>query len=302
MKLKWDDLSLFLAAAELGSLSAAARSLGIGQPTMSRRIGELEELLGEPLFERQSQGIALTAMGQKLLPSAQRMADWATEAELSVKRRERMPSGRVRVASSPGFAYELLVPLAVELRRANPKMSIDILSGVQVLNLGRGEADLALRNKAPSDPDQLCLDNISNPIRIYTSRSYRQTLPDGFKVDDLDWISWSRPYDNLPGVQHLKKNIPAFNPVFTSDDYLVQLAACRAGIGAMLLPKASHRFSQLGELEELPIELGSEAVSTLYLVCHKRQFQLQKVQVVIRAIGQEFSEMRAAGGGVASFS
>lgn len=298
MKLKWDDLCLFLAVAEHGSLSAAARSLRIGQPTMSRRIGELEEVLGEPLFVRQSQGIALTATGQRLLPSAQRMADWATEAELSVAKKDRVPAGRVRVASSPGFAYELLVPLAVEMRRANPKISIDILSGVEMLNLGRGEADLALRNKAPSDPDQLCIDSIPNPIRIYTSKSYRQTLPDGFTVNDLDWISWARPYDNLLGVQQLKKNIPAFNPVFTSDDYLVQLAACRAGIGAMLLPKACHRFSQLGELEELAIDLGPEAVSTLYLVCHKRQRHLQKVQIVMQAIEQEFVWMRRVGDGI----
>ena len=62
----------------------------------------------------------------------------------------------------------------------------------------------------------------------------------------------------------------------------------------MLLPRASHRFSQLGELEELLIELGPEAVSTLYLVCHKRQRHLQKVEIVIRAIKQEFSRMALA--------
>ena len=213
MKLKWDDLHLFLAVAEQGSLSAAARTLRIGQPTMSRRIGELEAVLGEPLFLRQSQGITLTAMGQKLLPSAQRMADWAAGAELSVAKKDRGPSGRVRVASSPGFAYELLVPLAVEIRRAIPKISIDILSGVEMLNLGRGEADLALRNKAPSDPNLLCIDSVRNPIGIYASRNYRQTLPDGFTVGDLDWISWAKPYDNMLGVQQLRKNIPAFNPV-----------------------------------------------------------------------------------------
>jgi DNA-binding transcriptional LysR family regulator len=80
MNLRWDDLQLFLTVYEQGSLSGAARVLQLGQPTLSRRISELEQNVGEPLFVRQSQGMLLTAAGLKLLPAVQRMAEWATEA------------------------------------------------------------------------------------------------------------------------------------------------------------------------------------------------------------------------------
>ena len=60
----WDDMRLFLAVAETGSFSAAARRLRLGQPTLSRRMAELESGLGEALFERRAQGCVLTAAGQ----------------------------------------------------------------------------------------------------------------------------------------------------------------------------------------------------------------------------------------------
>ena len=102
MKLRWDDLKLFVAVHEQGSLSAAARVLKLGQPTLSRRIAELEEAIGETLFERKSLGTVLTAAGSKLLPAAQSMAEWANEAELQVQKQTYLPQGTVRVAAPPG--------------------------------------------------------------------------------------------------------------------------------------------------------------------------------------------------------
>lgn len=290
--MKWDDLRLFLAVVEQGSLSAAARALKLGQPTLSRRIGELEALIGAPLFVRQSQGVLLTAAGQKLLAPAQHMAEWASEAQRNMVSRGHRPEGLVRVAAPPGFAHDLIAPLAGEIRRAYPALRIEVLSGMDMLNLARGDADLALRNQAPADVDLLCVDRVSGRIRVYVSQAYAATLAPGCGLADLDWISWAPPYDNVRAVQALKDAMPDFRPVFTSDDFLVQVAACKAGLGAMLLPKAPHRFSQLDQLVELDIELGPQALGTLHLVCHKRQRYLPKVEVVIDAIVAEFERLR----------
>ena len=81
-EVNWQDIRLFLAVAEAGSFSAAARNLKLGQPTLSRRIAELEQELGQPLFSRFSQGCQLTALGQKLLPAAKQMAIWMKEGKL----------------------------------------------------------------------------------------------------------------------------------------------------------------------------------------------------------------------------
>ncbi|TXT35412.1 MAG: Mau operon transcriptional activator, partial [Comamonadaceae bacterium] len=120
MKLCWDDLQYFVVVSEQGSMSAAARKLKLGQPTLSRRIAELEALIGEPLFERTSQGTVLTAAGRKLLPAAQSMAEWANEAQRQAQSHTDLPQGTVRIAAPPGIAREILVPLAVRMAQKHP--------------------------------------------------------------------------------------------------------------------------------------------------------------------------------------
>ena len=104
MGLRWDDVKLFVTVVEQGSLSGAARLLRLGQPTLSRRIGELEEAIGENLFERGSGGVTLTQAGEKLLPAAQRMAEWAHQAEQNISQKTRLPEGKIRIAAPPGIA------------------------------------------------------------------------------------------------------------------------------------------------------------------------------------------------------
>lgn len=295
MNLRWDDLKLFLAVYEQGSLSGAARALKLGQPTLSRRIAELEEAVGEALFDRQSQGATLTAAGQKLLPAAQSMAEWANEAELSVKKQTYLPEGKVRIAAPPGIAYEVLAPLAAKIRRQHPQIQIEVLSGVETLNLGRGEADLSLRTPKPTDADLVCVDEVHSAMRVYVSKSYAAQLPAHPGIADLDWICWAAPYGDQQTNQELRAVIPDFKPAFTSDDFNVQTAACKAGVGAMILPQVLHHYAGLREwdaLQELDIDLGPTAVGSLFLVCHKRHRYLPKVQLVIDFISREFASLR----------
>ena len=292
MNLRWDDLKLFLAVHEHGSLSGAARALKLGQPTLSRRIGELEASVGEALFERQSQGARLTAAGLKLLPAAQSMAEWANEAELSVKKQTWLPEGKVRIAAPPGIAYEVVAPLASKIRKQHPQIQIEVLSGVEVLNLGRGEADISLRTERPTDADLVCVDEISSLMRVYASKAYAKKLPKNPGFADLDWICWASPYDELQINRELRAVIPNFKPAFTSDDYIVQFAACRAGMGAMILPQILQQHAGLQRLQELDIDLGPDAVGYLYVVCHKRHRHLPKVQLVVDFISSEFDVLR----------
>lgn len=295
MNLRWDDLKLFLAVHEHGSLSGAARMLKLGQPTLSRRIAELEEAVGEALFDRQSQGTSLTVAGYKLLPAAQSMAEWANEAALNVQKQAHLPEGKVRIAAPPGIAYELVAPLAAKIRHQHPQIQIEALSSVEVLNLGRGEADLSLRTKKPTDTDLVCVDEVTSAMRVYTSRAYAARLPARPKITDLDWICWAAPYDELQTNKELSALMPDFKPAFTSDNFIVQIAACKAGAGAMILPQVLHQYEGLRELrklQELDIDLGTEVVGSLYMVCHKRRHHLPKVQLVMDLISKEFDSLR----------
>jgi DNA-binding transcriptional LysR family regulator len=292
-KLCWDDLELFLAVAESGSLSAAARRLKLGQATLSRRIQALEVQTGEPLFDRRSQGSVLTLVGQHLLPAAQRMAEWAVEAQSSLNRNQNLQAqGKVRIAAPPGIATELLLPLVASLRKSHPAIRVQILAGVETLNLSRGEADLSLRTSRPTDPDLDVLDSLMSNVSVFASVQYASRLSAKTRVDQLDWIAWAPPYEHLALNSLLNAHIPDFQPVFTSDDFLVLLAACRAGIG--VLPLASV-MSQLQGVDSLvPISLANDMpiVSELFLVAHKRHRHLTKLQPLINSISAQFEFLR----------
>ena len=289
MDLQWDDLRIFLAVCDAGSLSGAARRLKVSQPTLSRRIAEMEYGLGEPLFVRKNQGISLTKIGKRLLPAAQGMAQWATEASRSLDAKNSPVSGRVRITAAPAFAFDVLAPLAETLKRMHPQITLEVLASTERLNLSRGEADIALRKNPSDDPDLITVDEVMVPIGAYASRDYARRLPAKYDFRDLDWIAWAGEHEMASPNPELAGRIPDFRPVFTSDDYSVQVAACRAGVGAMILLKTSHRLKRPGELVELKLALPTSLRAPQTIICHKRMVDLPKVRIVVDLLRREFA-------------
>jgi DNA-binding transcriptional LysR family regulator len=301
MDIPWEDLRLFLAVAEARSLSGAARALRLGQPTLSRRIAQLEESLDQRLFVRGAGGVTLTAAGERLVPPAARMAEWASEARRAAAGGERAPEGNVRIAAPPGVAFDLLAPLAATLRAQAPGIRLDLLAGIDYVNLARGEAELALRWRAPDERDLVTLAEVKVRAAVFAAKAYARRLERRFArpvrrrygLADVDWIAWAPPYDQLPPNPQLAAAIPGFRPVFTSNDFLVQLAAVEAGVGAMMLGRAFSRRSRIALLTELDLDLGPRADTTLYVVAAKRMVDVPRVRAVARAILAEIDTAAA---------
>lgn len=282
MDISWDDWRLFLAVADAGSMSGAARALRLGQPTLSRRIGRLEELLDGPLFVRRTNGVTPTALAEGLLPAARRMAEWASDAARVVAGGERAPEGRVRIAAPPGVAFDFLAPLAGLLRARVPGVRLEVRSDVEYVSLARGEADLALRSRAPSEHDLVALAAVPIHAAVFGSRAYARRLPRRYGLADLDWIAWAPPFEDTPPSRELSAALgDRFRKVFTSNDYLVQLAAVEAGVGAMVLGRKFHRLSRIDWLVELAVDLGPAARSTFYLVVAKRMVDVPRIRAVV---------------------
>jgi DNA-binding transcriptional LysR family regulator len=291
----WDDLRLFLAVAETGSFSAAARQLKLGQPTLSRRIADLEEQLGSALFIRQNQGCVLTALGESLLPGAQQMAQWAQQMAVTLSQTPQLAQGKVRIATTPSIAFVVIPQVMKQLSLRHSEIEIEVLSGTELLSLARGEADISLRTSSgkTESNELLCLATIASEMLIYAHPDYVKTLSDQPKLEELRWISWPENFDHLSLNQILKQKIPNFRPAFSSDDFNVQMSACAAGIGAMVLPKALHFHPLLNALVPINIDISAYGAGELNLVVHKRQAYLPKVQIVINAIKECFKEIEA---------
>lgn len=291
MHIPWEDVRLFLAVCESGSLSAASKRLQITQPTVSRRLAELESALGEPLFVRSAQGIALTSFGERLLEPARRMAEWGAEVDRASERRETAPAGVVRVTAPPGIAFEVLAPFAAWLRGKLPGVTLEVLASVHYLDLSRRQADLALRFAAPAQRDVTSLATLDLEVGAFASPEYAASLPRRYGVADVGWIAWAPPFEDVSPNPELARMVPGFRPAFASDDFLVQLRAAEAGLGALFLGRVVHRFSQ-SRLVELDIALPPIR-RTLHLACARSALEIPRVRAVADHLVAELKHTQA---------
>jgi DNA-binding transcriptional LysR family regulator len=288
----WDDLQLFLAVAEGRSMSAAARRLRLGQPTVSRRVAALEHRLGYALFRRNVEGVMLTAAGDRLLAPARRMAEWAGEVTRASSSVDHKPEGLVRITAPPGVAWDFVAPFAAWLRQKNRAIRLEALSDTRFFDLGRGEADLALRTKPANQADLVTVASFEHPNAIFGAKEYVARLPRRFQLTDLDWICWAPPYEDLAPNPQISSLVPGFVPAFTSDSYLVQRQAAEAGLGVMALGDWRHRFARPTSLVPLKFDLGPHARSATYLLCAKSALDIPRVRLVAEVLAEELRSAR----------
>jgi DNA-binding transcriptional LysR family regulator len=143
--LDWDDVRYFLAVSREGSLSRAARVLGVAQPTVGRRISALQSRLGAKLFVPTASGQALSASGRRLLPHAERMELESLAAERATSGRDAGLRGRVRVTASEWLIGSVLSPMLLPFVTLHPELELELLADVRHLSLVRREADVAIR-------------------------------------------------------------------------------------------------------------------------------------------------------------
>lgn len=151
--LDWNQLKAFLETAETGSLSAAARKLGLTQPTLSRQVAAVEQRMGVVLFERVGKSMVLTDTGLDLLEHARAMGAAAEALGLAATGRSQAVGGVVSVSASDVVAAHLLPPLVRQLREQEPGIAIEVIATNALSDLLRREADIAIRHVKPEQPD-----------------------------------------------------------------------------------------------------------------------------------------------------
>jgi DNA-binding transcriptional LysR family regulator len=289
VNLDWEDIRVFLAVAEKRSMSEAARFLRIGQPTVSRRLATLEDRLGYAIFFRTVSGVRLTSAGERLIEPARKMAEWAGEVDRAAGTQDRKHRGVVRLTAPPGVAWDFAAPFAAWLRKKEPGLRIELLSSMSFLDLTRGEADLALRLRAPTQSDLMSVASLRYRSVVMATKAYASRLPKKYSAKDLDWICWAPPHDSLPPNPQLEKLIPNFTPAFTSDNLLVQRQAAEMGVGAIVTGGVRHRFSRASPLVRLNIDLGPAAQGEVHLVCAKTALEISRIRVVAELLAAEFA-------------
>lgn len=172
LPMNWDDTRVFLALTRSSSLRAAARCLSVDQATIGRRLNALEAELGVKLFLRAKAGYLLTNAGEAALDAALRMEAAALDLRSKIEGQDDRPKGLVRVTSSDAIASDFLLPAIERLQQDWPQIRVDLEISTQVLNLGRRQADIALRNVRPEAPDLVVRRIASWPVGLFASPAY----------------------------------------------------------------------------------------------------------------------------------
>ena len=230
----WHLFRAFLAVIHEGSLSRAARVLGITQPTMGRQVAALEASLGVTLFTRSLDGLSPTDAGLRLIPSAEAMAAAAETAQRSATGEVNEERGTVRITASDVMGTEVLPSLLAEFHTLQPRISVELSLSNRNEDLLRGDADIAVRMVRPSQGALVAKRLGRIDIGLYAHKRYFKTRAMPRRLQDLPQHALIG-FDRDPAYTDLleRKGVPFTRDTFAfrSDNDLAQLAALRAGFG-----------------------------------------------------------------------
>jgi DNA-binding transcriptional LysR family regulator len=230
----WALYRTLLAVLDEGSLSAAARVLGLTQPTVARHIDALEANLRADLFVRSPHGLEPTDLALSLQPQARIMATTAAALLRTASGQSGEVAGIVRITASDVVGVEHLPPILARLRRSHPALIIELSLSDRVSDLLAREADIAIRMVEPKQTALLCRRLPPVELGFHAHRDYLAAAgtPAGF--EDLSAHSLIGYDTETPALREMAKGLAHFDRrdfAFRSDSNLAQLGAIRAGLG-----------------------------------------------------------------------
>jgi len=229
----WDDVRLFLALMRAGNVRTAAATLGVSHSTVARRIDVMEEKLATKLFERLPTGYVLTSIGEDMVSVAEQVEEELEGLERRIAGQDSKLSGRIRVTMVDALATHLLMPHLVAFTHQYPDIELELPVAYETADLDRREADVALRF-ARNPPEHLIGRRLGVcSTAAYASKKYlvRRNLKDAASAR---WIGFGPPEPYPKWVKDSAfPNVPAKGQLVS---LLLQLAACKAGMGLAMLP------------------------------------------------------------------
>jgi len=277
----WDGFRYFIAAAETGSLTAAAKKLGSNQPTVGRHIDALESALGTRLFQRTVKGLILTEEGEFVFEQSQSIRSAVIKVQRKTQSEEEY-IGTVRLALPEGLCLEAITPRLAEFYNEYPKINLIIDVSSSSANLIQGEADIAVRLFRANEANLVTKSLGHMSLGLFSSADYIKTYGAPTKVNELKHhriIAYGDQLSNLAENRWLLSHSQPSSRILYSDNTMTRLRATIAGAGISIQP---HLFCQnnpglVALLEKL--KLPSHEV---WLVYHNDLRHLGRIRAVIR--------------------
>ena len=291
--LDWNDLRHFLAVARHGSTIAAAKVLGVNQSTVHRRLGELERQLGRRLVERHPRGYRLTAMGEELRPLAERIETAVQDLERRAASSDADLVGTVRVTCPETVGYRMMkTPLLDAFRPRYPGLRIELIMVDRVLDLAKGEADVAFRTAPPQDNALVSRKLADVPWAMFASQSYVDSHGQPGRPEDINQhqvIGFGGRIAEHPAARWLRSVAPNARVAAICTTTPALVLAVKSGAGLAPLPVAAVEHEQ-----DLVRLLGAVPALTLhfYLVFHRDMKRTPRVRAFCDFVAEEIRAFR----------
>lgn len=292
LKFDWNYTRAFLVTAEEGTLSAAAKALGMTQPTLSRQVSALEEEMGTMLFERVGQRLVLTNSGMELLEHARSMGNAALLFALTARGQSQQIEGTVIISAGELDAVFRLPKIIAKLRQQEPGINIEVVVTNEPSDLKRREADIAIRNFRPTQNDLIAKKLGTEVIWLYGTSNYVQQLPLISQTSELSKIQLIG-FDQSSGVSDVLNqkgwDLTSKNFKLVTSFQLLQLELCKEDLGLIFFPEIMgdrepnlvRAYEHMGPALELPV----------WLVCHQELRTNLRVRRVFDFIAENLDKV-----------
>ncbi|HQU05047.1 MAG TPA: LysR family transcriptional regulator [Acidocella sp.] len=275
----WEDLHNFLAIARHGSLSAAARTLGVTQSTMGRRLAALEARSRVTLLQKTPRGYVLTQAGEAALAAAERMEDAAHTAERAITGQDTRLSGEIRLTSIESLAAEILAPILATFAEAYPGIMAKLITSQQTLSLAAREADIAVRLARPRGNELVIRKLADMSFGFYASPNYAaRHAPYQPHDPSHRLILMEEDSAAFPEMVALSMAFPEAAIALRANSRYVQLAACEAGMGIACLADYLAVPRHLVRLQ------GCESAREIWLAQHQDTRHVPRFKALTAAL------------------
>jgi DNA-binding transcriptional LysR family regulator len=287
----WNRARAFLVTAEEGSLSAAGRALGMAQPTVGRQIAALEKELDVVLFDRVGKQLVLTTSGLELVDHVRQMSEAAMRVSMAASGQSRELDGEVRISATDTIAALCLPPIVQKIRATYPGILIEVIASNELSNLGRREADIAIRNVQPLHPDLVAKKVCNVGARLYGATNYLNKLGRPLTLDkpgQAEFAGFNRDQEMVEALQGFGLSVAPSCISVISENHLVQWEMIKQGVCLGIM------MEYIGDKEPLVerVFLDTDAFEfPIWLVAHQQLRSSKRIRAVFDVLAESLAEL-----------
>lgn len=289
----WDDFRFVLAIVRGGSVSAAAKQLGVDHATVIRRVDRLERHLSAKLFDRRKTGYLLTEAGQRVADSAEAMESTIVANQEQVGGSVARLTGTVRIGAPDGFGTAFLAPRLAPFVDRYPDLDLQLVATARLFSLSKREADIAISLTMPKEGRIVGRKLLDYRLGLYAAPGYLGRFPEITSRQDLTqhrFVGYIEELLFTPELDYLPQVSPRISARFRSANLIAQLNATLSGFGIAVLPHfMASDYPQL--VPVLPDEIS--ITRTFWMLMHADSKDLARIRAVADYIGEIVERERA---------